>query len=240
MDVIPLGIRPGINNVGLRWYRTIADYPILIRPCQRVDCDDVADFIMAEIYRHRECSFRGDDHVRNVSIDGRRVPPGETTLNRCEVDLLRHLLRRLSLHHLKVTQYLEEGIKLLLCLNEKSQAAAFEEDTSSEVPLTGCVTQSKIFLSNTFDFPYMIAVSVTLSAPPTVHVMGNCTMNESGRVLIVRGSLVGRARQWVDAVKNHLRQKWPDFAVNFNRTILRRVIHTQTLSFDKCLSSHKI
>jgi len=118
MDVIPLGIRPGINNVGLRWYRTIADYPILIRPCQRVDCDDIADFIMAEIYRHRECSFRGDDHVRNVSIDGRRVPSGETTLNRCEVDLLRHLLRRLSLHHLKVTQYREEGIKLLLCLNE--------------------------------------------------------------------------------------------------------------------------
>ena len=80
MDVIPLGIRPGINNVWLRWYRTIAHYPILIRPCHRVDGDDVTDFIMAEIYRHRECSFRGDYHIRNVAIDGGRVPPGETAL----------------------------------------------------------------------------------------------------------------------------------------------------------------
>ena len=94
----------------------------MIRPCQRVDGDDVTDFIMAEIYRHRECSFRGDYHIRNVAIDGGRVPPGETALSRCEVYLLGHLLRRLSLHHLKVTQYREEGIKLLLCLEEKKSS----------------------------------------------------------------------------------------------------------------------
>ncbi len=118
MDVIPLRIRPGINYVGLGRYRTIADHPILIRPCQRVDDKDVTDFIMTEIYRNRECSFRGDDQVRTFTIDGGGVPPGETTLNRREVNLLRHLLRRLSLHNLNVTQYREEGIKLLLCLQE--------------------------------------------------------------------------------------------------------------------------
>ena len=99
--------------------------------------------------------------------------------------------------------------------------------------------------STVSEWPSMRARETSKCLPPTLNLtvpvasdmmlMGNCTMNESGRVLIVRGSLVGRARQWVDAVKNHLRQKWPDFAVNFNRTILRRVIHTQTLSFDKCL-----